>query len=120
LSFYRCDSKVNFSKPIIEINRALENLSFSSETKLNYKDDCTSDSFKARQEQLEIIKSALLEIKSSEKRNYAHESALKESYTHQLHNLQVSNRSFRCSDRKFKYKLIKEVRSLVKSTFTRD
>jgi hypothetical protein len=55
LSFYRCDSKVNFSKPIIEINRALENLSFSSETKLNYKDDCTSDSFKARQEQLEII-----------------------------------------------------------------
>jgi hypothetical protein len=118
LQYYSCEKSQLFSAPLKRINAAFEQLSFSSETKLIHKDDCLSPSFKARQDQFDIIKEALLEISSSDDRDRVLENILSASYRHQLYNIEVSGRNYRCKDRKLKYGKLKEIKYLLKSTFT--
>ena len=118
LKYYLCEKPQVFSASLTKINKALEKLSFSVETKLIYKDNCDSASFTAREHYLDQIKAALIEIAYSKDRDLDLEQALLNSYTHQIYNLEVSNRNYRCKNKALKYKKVREVRDLLKSIFT--
>jgi hypothetical protein len=117
VKYYLCESKQRFPAVLMKLNRVFEQLSFSKDTKLIYKDSCTSDSFLAREAQLGVLEEILIELSNSKDRNNELEKALYESYSREFFNLDSSNRNYRCKNRKLKYKKLKEVRRLFKDVF---
>lgn len=113
LKYYRCGSNSLSQAEILvdQIDQDLEIFLFSTETKWKYKSNCESENFQTRVEILERIKSKLILFKE---RNYFLDSAIYEALKRQFYNIRTSMRHFRCHDRTYRDRSIREVQSLLK------
>ncbi len=119
LKYYRCRQEAKSLGPWPEVHHLLEEILFEEETKWKFKEKCDGAIFLARNERMqqmdELFKRALKEsapIGSQDKElllNYA------ASFSHQLYNIQVSQRAFRCHDRKFRDQVLKSLKRSFKS-----
>ncbi|MCR9203653.1 MAG: hypothetical protein NXH75_03685 [Halobacteriovoraceae bacterium] len=115
VKYYRCSkSKKDFVYQ--EVSTYLQKIAFDEQTKWSFKSKCSDTNFLKREAYLnniinleEAFKEEVLEGKITPQ----FWSALFESYSTQIYNIQVSNRSFRCKPRKIKYQTVKKVREMM-------
>ena len=124
MKYYSCKGESEFNPRLKTVANLLDELVFSEETKWFYKVTCEDNVFLKREElflkmasELELL---LNEITSDQQllerflSNGVHESVL-ESINHQIYNLEVSLRSFKCKDRKARNRAAKAARNATKS-----
>ena len=112
MKFYRCEAKEDLTGLVDQLDIKIEQLLFSSETKWKYKASCEDSIFKKREELLQEMIIVLDQIKESGEIVSPH---IYEAIKHQLYNIRVSFRVFKCDSRTQRDALIKRVQSLVKS-----
>lgn len=119
IKYYDCNGQASFLKPLEVVAKAIEDLVFLKETKWYFKVTCEDDAFIKRVELLRNITSQLellkREISQDEelKNQFVSEDINKyflESISHQLYNIQVSLRNFRCKDRKLRNEAFNETK----------
>lgn len=115
LKYYNCHAKESIDPLQSSISENLERLLFSEETRYSFRVRCEGEEFQARENYLLNIKEALLKISASSNTLNQLDQAFLSSLRHQLYNIRVSNRNFKCSDRRARDKLIREVTDLVGS-----
>lgn len=115
MKYYRC-TKAEGSYVYQKIALLLQKIAFDEKSKWTHKSNCKDGNFLQR----EIYLKEILELEDSfrdeiQKGKLTPQfwSALFESFSTQIYNVQVSNRSFRCKPRKIKYQTVKEVRNMM-------
>ena len=120
--YYDCSKKASFHPALKKVATSIEELVFSEETKWFFKVTCEDPVFLKREELFNNVRNELLglkyELENSSlleefKSNPVHKYFL-QSLTHQLYNLEVSLRSFRCKDRKKRNQAVKAAKRLAR------
>lgn len=123
LVYYRCHTQAVLHPRLERAATLTEELIFSDETKWFHKVTCEDSTFLRHQEVTSSLNSELQDLLTDLKReeslsafvsNPLHKAFL-EGLAHQIYNVEVSLRNFRCRDRKLKNKAIKEVKKTTRS-----
>jgi hypothetical protein len=127
IKYYQCDREASFHPRLKDVASLLDELIFSQETSWFHKVTCEDGNFLKRQELLNRITSELeglfQELSNHSNHgdslrlflnNKIHESVL-ESFSHQIYNVEVSLRSFRCEDRKKRNQSVKAAKRAAKA-----
>ncbi len=109
LKYYRCEKKENYEPLKVALFTLLERILFDEETKKSYREGCDEGSFIEREKLLKKILIILEEMK--EKGVNLREEG--ESLVTQFYDLEVSNRSYRCS-RQEKRRSVKKVKDAIR------
>lgn len=108
IKYYHCQGESMFSTSLKNVAKKIEELVFSPKTEWFFKVNCTDSTFLERERLLEEISFELEDLQRTleseqRKRDFIGSSLneyLLESFSHQLYNVKVGLRSFRCKDRK--------------------
>jgi hypothetical protein len=114
--YYQCETAAKVHPLLRELSLELERYVFSKSTKYYYKVRCTDTNFINRTAILKRMKSILLQYENVDVKNkdLEFDREFKKSVIHQLYNMQVSQRNFKCKDRTQRDLTIKEVQELTK------
>lgn len=112
MQYYRCEGISQEAQLLKPLGKALERLNFDRELRPHYKLNCESTTFLTREEILKDMSAqlGLLELVSEEYR-----AVVIESYLEALSRIQVSQRQFRCEDRKRRDRVLKKLRERLKA-----
>lgn len=109
IEYYRCE-RVSSDGQLFRVEKLLESLLFSEETKFSYKDrECSGAVFSERKRILSEIESELKMIDSGKLTD--EDKLALNSMRGQIYEIEVSNRSFKCKPRKQKYAPTRAVRA---------
>lgn len=114
ITYYQCDRKVVVNHHVAVIGELFEELVFSPESKLKFKDKCASDSFVLREQVLSEILTELTVVKRISHFLKRSDKLMLQSLVTQLSDVEVSNRNFRCTDRKRKKLVLRQVKTKLK------
>jgi hypothetical protein len=115
LKYYRCYQEEEESQKFSTLEEGLEKILFSSVTKKSFGETCDSESFKTRET---ILKDILESLEQVDYQDLSPDEIKKEqSYRTQVYEIEVSNRSYKCKDRKKKYALIRELKKRIKEIY---
>ncbi len=121
LKYYNCDNTQNMRLSINRLGKSLEELVFSIETKKSFRETCEDTSFLRREELLGDMMGELKALNAELEINPLSELErfMIDSFITQVYEVEVSNRYFKCSNRRLKSQSTREVRKLLKAALSK-